>query len=61
MPTAIPIRAWRRRICIATDAPDSPHLLAPKMKARVYVAGAVEDPSFPDDMKKRLDDALSSA
>ena len=24
--------------------------------AKIYVAGAVEDPSFPDDMKRRLDD-----
>jgi len=31
---------------LATDAPDSPHRLAPKMKARVYVAGATEDASF---------------
>jgi carboxymethylenebutenolidase len=46
---------------LATDAPDSPHLLAPKMKARVYVAGAIEDPSFPDDMKARLEDALTKA
>lgn len=46
---------------LATDAPDSPHLLAPKMKARVYVAGAIEDPSFPDDMKARLEDALTQA
>jgi carboxymethylenebutenolidase len=46
---------------LATDAPDSPHLLAPRMKARVYVAGAVEDASFPDDMKKRLEDALTAA
>jgi carboxymethylenebutenolidase len=46
---------------LATDAPDSPHLLAPKMKARVYVAGATEDPSFPDDMKDRLETALESA
>lgn len=46
---------------LATDAPDSPHLLAPQMKARVYVAGAIEDASFPDDMKKRLDDALTAA
>ena len=46
---------------LATDAPDSPHLLAPKMKARVYVAGAIEDPSFPDDMKARLEQALSDA
>ncbi len=46
---------------LATDAPDSPHLLAPKMKARVYVAGAVEDASFPDDMKQRLVEALTKA
>lgn len=46
---------------LATDAPDSPHLLAPRMKARVYVAGAVEDPSFPDEMKQRLEDALTQA
>lgn len=46
---------------LATDAPDSPHLLAPRMKARVYVAGAIEDPSFPDDMKAKLEDALTKA
>ena len=44
---------------LAPDAPDSPHLLAPKIKARVYVAGAIEDPWFPDDMKTRLDAALT--
>ncbi len=46
---------------LASDAPDSPHLLAPKMKARVYVAGAIEDPSFPDAMKARLEEALTKA
>jgi carboxymethylenebutenolidase len=46
---------------LATEQPESPHLLAPKMKARVYVAGAVEDPSFPDDMKQRLIDAFAEA
>lgn len=46
---------------LATDAPDSPHLLAPKMRARVYVAGALDDQSFPDDMKERLERALSQA
>jgi carboxymethylenebutenolidase len=46
---------------LATDAPDSPHLLAPKIKARVYVAGAIEDQSFPDDMKERLEQALTQA
>ena len=30
-------------------------------KARIYVAGAIEDPSFPDDMKARLEAALTDA
>jgi carboxymethylenebutenolidase len=46
---------------LATDDPDSPHLLAPKIKSRVYVGGAIEDQSFPDDMKARLEDALTKA
>lgn len=46
---------------LATDAPDSPHLLASKIKARVYVAGAIHDASFPDEMKSRLEGALSEA
>jgi carboxymethylenebutenolidase len=46
---------------LATDTPESPHLLAPKMKSHVYVAGAIEDQSFPDDMKARLEAALTSA
>lgn len=46
---------------LATDAPDSPHLLAAKIKSRVYIAGAIEDQSFPDDMKARLEDALTRA
>ncbi|HTT06284.1 MAG TPA: dienelactone hydrolase family protein [Steroidobacteraceae bacterium] len=46
---------------LATDAPDSPHRLAERMRARIYVAGAIEDQSFPDDMKGRLEKALSDA
>ena len=46
---------------LATDAPDSPHLLAPKMRARIYIAGAIEDQSFPEDMKERLAQALTAA
>jgi len=46
---------------LATDAPDSPHLLAPKIKSRVYIAGAIEDQSFPDPMKERLEQALTTA
>lgn len=46
---------------LATDAPDSPHRLAPQMHARVYVAGAIEDRSFDDAQKERLEQALSEA
>ncbi|MBV8761941.1 MAG: dienelactone hydrolase family protein [Deltaproteobacteria bacterium] len=46
---------------IATDAPDSPHKLADKIKAKVYVGGASEDPSFPEEQKQRLDEALTKA
>jgi carboxymethylenebutenolidase len=46
---------------LANDDPDSPHRLAPKMKARIYVGGAIEDQSFPDDMKARLEQALTEA
>lgn len=46
---------------LATDAPDSPHRLAPVMQARVYVAGAIEDASFDDAQKQRLEDALTEA
>jgi len=46
---------------LATDAPDSPHLLAPKIRSRVYVAGAIEDQSFTDEMKQRLESALTAA
>jgi carboxymethylenebutenolidase len=46
---------------LATDAPESPHWLAPQIKARIYVAGAIEDASFPDEMKQRLETALSKA
>ncbi len=46
---------------LADDKPSSPHLLAPRIKARLYVGGAIEDASFPDDMKARLEKALSDA
>ena len=46
---------------LATDDPASPHLLAPKIKARVYVGGADEDASYPPEMAERLDKALTEA
>ena len=46
---------------LATDDSDSPHLLAPKIRSRVYIGGAIEDASFPDKMKARLEEALTRA
>ncbi len=46
---------------LANDAPDSPHLLAARMKARVYVAGATDDASFPAEQQQRLAEALGRA
>lgn len=46
---------------MATDAEDSPHLLAPKIEAKVLIAGADEDRSFDAAQCERLDAALKSA
>jgi carboxymethylenebutenolidase len=46
---------------LATDSELSPHRLAPEMTARVYVAGADQDDSYPPEMADRLDAALSDA
>jgi len=46
---------------IASTAPDSPHLLAGAMTAKVYVAGASNDGSFDDEQFQRLSTALSEA
>jgi carboxymethylenebutenolidase len=46
---------------LATDAPDSPHLLAPKIKAKVYVGGADQDAGFPPEQADRLRAALDAA
>ena len=46
---------------LATDAPDSPHLLAPKITARVHIAGADEDAGFPPEQADRLREALTAA
>ena len=46
---------------LATDSPDSPHRLAPAIKARIYVGAAMGDPSFDAAQKERFDRALSEA
>ncbi len=43
------------------DDPDSPHYKARAIKAAVYVAGAIEDPSFPEEQKALLEKSLSEA
>jgi len=46
---------------LATDKPDSPHLFLGKVTGRIYVAGAVEDSSFTDEQKSRLEQTLGDA
>jgi carboxymethylenebutenolidase len=46
---------------LATDQPDSPHRFVGAIAGRVYVAGAVEDASFPEEQKHRLEAALTEA
>lgn len=46
---------------LATDADDSPHLLAPRIKAKVLVAAADNDPYLPEEQIVRLDQAFRRA
>lgn len=46
---------------LATDAPDSPHLLVDRLRAEVYVASADADQGMPPEQQARLDDALTAA
>jgi carboxymethylenebutenolidase len=46
---------------LATDKPDSPHRLAPKMRASVYIGAAEIDASFPPEQQVRLGQALTDA
>jgi carboxymethylenebutenolidase len=46
---------------LATDQPDSPHLLAAKMRAGVYVGIAGIDPNFTPEQRQRLETAFQSA
>jgi carboxymethylenebutenolidase len=45
---------------LATDSADSPHRLVGRITGRVYVAGAIEDGSFPDTQRERLRGALEA-
>ena len=46
---------------LATDAPTSPHLGAPRLTAEVYVAAAEDDRSYPPEMAARFEAALTEA
>ena len=46
---------------LATDSELSPHLLAFQIAARVYIAGADNDSSYPLEMADRLEQALTNA
>ncbi|HTQ12039.1 MAG TPA: dienelactone hydrolase family protein [Fimbriimonadaceae bacterium] len=46
---------------LATEAADSPHLLAGKIKAEVYIAFADHDQGASPEQQARLEDALTSA
>ncbi|MEV6589018.1 dienelactone hydrolase family protein [Streptomyces acidicola] len=46
---------------LATDAPDSPHLLADRITAELYFGHADQDQSMPPEQIDRLDTALTEA
>lgn len=46
---------------LASDDPGSPHLLADRMRAAVYVGGAENDASFTPEQAETLDKALTAA
>ncbi|MFC9913192.1 dienelactone hydrolase family protein [Streptomyces sp. NPDC059862] len=46
---------------LATEAPDSPHLVADRITAELYFGHADEDPSMPPEQIQRLEDALTAA
>jgi len=46
---------------LATNAPDSPHTYAPKLKAELYIAAAENDASYPAAMAKQFEHALDEA
>jgi carboxymethylenebutenolidase len=46
---------------LATDAPDSAHLLIPQIKAELFFGIAIEDMSFPPEQEARLEAALKQA
>ena len=46
---------------LATNAPTSPHLYAPRLQAELYIAAAEDDGSYPPAMAARFEAALTKA
>ncbi|GHA17652.1 dienelactone hydrolase family protein [Streptomyces echinoruber] len=46
---------------LATDAPDSPHRVADRVRAEVYFGHADHDPSMDAEQQRRLEEALTAA
>lgn len=46
---------------LVTDSPESPHLLADRIQAALYVAGAHNDASFTPEQSEQLEHALAAA
>lgn len=46
---------------LATDAATSPHLLASRLEAEIYIAAATNDGSYPPEMAQRFESALADA
>jgi len=46
---------------LATDAPTSPHLFAPKFEAELYIAAAENDRSYPPEMAEKFETALAQS
>jgi dienelactone hydrolase len=46
---------------LATDAPNSPHLLAPRMRARLYIGVADNDAGHPPEATEKLEAAFDAA
>jgi carboxymethylenebutenolidase len=46
---------------LATDTPESPHLVAERLTAELYFGHADQDPSLPEEQIERFEDALTAA
>jgi len=46
---------------LATDHPESPHVVAARARGRLYVAYAENDPSVPEEQRQRLEGSLTRA